>query len=129
MVSARVTARSSGLTRTHSRYVLFIHSHYAVLPCSFPDSQGNWKRDRWHGLGRLTCHSGLIYVGHFDKNTFHGVGKLSLPNGMTYEGDSSNLLLWISTLGQFERGLRHGKGKLTYSDGSTYIGTFDGGCV
>jgi hypothetical protein len=47
-----------------------------------------------HGLGRLTCNSGLIYVGHFDKNSFHGIGKLSLPNGSTFEGILTIILSW-----------------------------------
>uniref|UniRef100_A0A8C6XKS2 MORN repeat containing 1 n=1 Tax=Naja naja TaxID=35670 RepID=A0A8C6XKS2_NAJNA len=106
-----------------------------VYPNSFFKYEGQWKRGKKHGHGKLLLKDGSYYEGEFvdgeivghglrywasTGNTYsgqflfgelHGHGVLHYGNGSKYEGE-------------FSYGVREGHGSLTEKDGETYQGSF-----
>jgi hypothetical protein len=73
--------------------------------------EGGVKKNKAHGLGKLTFKDGGVYEGKFKKNKAHGLGKLTFKDGAVYEG-------------KFKNYKAHGLGKLTFKDGGVYEGKF-----
>ncbi|KAM6434432.1 MORN repeat-containing protein 1 isoform 2-T2 [Liasis olivaceus] len=106
-----------------------------VYPNSFFKYEGQWKRGKKHGHGKLLFKDGSYYEGEFANgeivghglrywastgNTYsgqflcgelHGHGVFRYGNGGKYEGE-------------FSYGIREGYGSLTGKDGETYQGCF-----
>uniref|UniRef100_A0A8C5REZ4 MORN repeat containing 1 n=1 Tax=Laticauda laticaudata TaxID=8630 RepID=A0A8C5REZ4_LATLA len=106
-----------------------------VYPNSFFKYEGQWKRGKKHGHGKLLFKDGSYYEGEFADgeivghglrywastgNTYsgqflfgelHGHGVFHYGNGSKYEGE-------------FSYGVREGHGLLMEKDGETYQGSF-----
>ncbi|XP_032087830.1 MORN repeat-containing protein 1 isoform X2 [Thamnophis elegans] len=106
-----------------------------IYPNTFFKYEGQWKRGKKHGHGKLLFKDGSYYEGEFADgeivghglrywastgNTYsgqflfgelHGHGVFHYGNGGKYEGE-------------FSYGMREGHGSLTEKDGETYQGSF-----
>ncbi|XP_070812380.1 MORN repeat-containing protein 1 [Pituophis catenifer annectens] len=106
-----------------------------IYPNSFFKYEGQWKKGKKHGHGKLLLKDGSYYEGEFvdgeivghglrywasTGNTYsgqflfgelHGHGVFHYGNGCRYEGE-------------FSYGMREGHGSLTEKDGETYQGSF-----
>jgi hypothetical protein len=73
--------------------------------------EGNWRRGKFHGQGKLTYADGEVYEGAWKAGMRHGQGKCTYASGSVYEGD-------------YKDDLRNGQGKYTFADGSVYEGVW-----
>lgn len=105
--------------------------------CMYPNGfmyQGQWKRGREHGRGKLmTADRRTIYEGEWLDGKMHGKGKYNFKSGACYEGDwKENLRHGQGTYqlpdsagvyrGEWREDLRWGFGCLTWANGATYEG-------
>eukprot|EP00794_Sanderia_malayensis_P009794 gene9794-10793_t len=104
-------------------------------PNSFFKYEGEWRKGKKHGHGKLVMNDGSfyegqfvngemsgvgvrkwarscnVYEGEFQRGELNGKGVMKYADGSTYEGD------WVENM-------RQGEGKLTIHDGSLYKGSF-----
>ncbi|XP_069466285.1 MORN repeat-containing protein 1 isoform X2 [Ambystoma mexicanum] len=86
-----------------------------VYPNSFFRYEGQWKKGKKHGHGKLLLKDGSYYEGEFADGEIEG-------NGSRYWAASGN-----AYSGQFSCGELHGSGVMQYGDGARYEGEFDCG--
>lgn len=75
---------------------------------------GNFKNDKFHGLGRMETNRDLIIEGKFENGQNPVWGTLRFPNGTIFEG-----MIIDNGIGE--------KGKLTTPKGEIYEGFFKNG--
>ena len=51
---------------------------------------GNWKNNKYHGIGVLVKIDGSVYEGNFDEGKAVGTGKWTLASGTVIEGEFSD---------------------------------------
>lgn len=81
--------------------------------------EGDWKRDKEHGVGTLMTadRSRTIYHGEWERGKMHGRGTYYYDDGKSrYEGE-------------FKESLRHGAGTYYLEDGSAYAGSWRDGVM
>ncbi|XP_053546327.1 MORN repeat-containing protein 1 [Bombina bombina] len=74
--------------------------------------EGEWRRGKKHGQGKLFFKDGSYYEGDFMDGEITG-------NGLRYWASSGN-----TYSGEFENGELHGHGVMQYKNGGTYEGEF-----
>lgn len=100
---------------------------------------GFFKKDLFHGKGRLIEKNGDYYEGYFKNGVANGYGKYVSSTGDIYIG------LWEDNKrngkgeeffndgsryeGYYKNNLKHGKGRYVYADGSFYEGEFSFGVM
>ncbi|KAH3723373.1 hypothetical protein Pelo_17924 [Pelomyxa schiedti] len=103
--------------------------------------EGEWDRDKWHGVGTWVSPdgSGDIYHGQFDHGKKCGTGSILFgAGGGSYVGEwkadvfhGRGARLWANGDrydGQWVQGKEHGEGTKTWSrDGSSFTGLWEGG--
>ncbi|KXJ23409.1 MORN repeat-containing protein 2 [Exaiptasia diaphana] len=72
---------------------------------------GDWKKDKMNGTGKLSHPSGAVYEGEFVNNMFHGYGKYTWPDGSVYEGNFCDNKV-------------EGQGQFTDVNGQVWVGNF-----
>jgi len=73
---------------------------------------GEWKADKWHGVGLLQFAEGGDYEGEFREGKIEGEGRYLFTDGSCY-------------IGSFRQDLRKGKGSMAYADGTRYEGEWN----
>ena len=74
--------------------------------------RGNWKGDKYNGIGTYFYEDGKKYIGQFLNGKFNGEGiKYYADGSLQYDGEWSD-------------GVYNGKGTYYYEDGKKYIGLF-----
>lgn len=101
--------------------------------------EGEFRNDRYHGMGKLADKGGNIYTGAFEDGHFHGRGVYATTDGRTYNGEfvGGNFTgagIYTDRKGtHYEGGFAnwvfHGKGRLRDEAGDQYIGYFDHGSL
>ncbi|XP_043918935.1 MORN repeat-containing protein 1 [Protopterus annectens] len=86
-----------------------------VYPNSYFRYEGDWKKGKKHGHGKLLMKDGSYYEGEFSNGEIEG-------NGFRYWAASGN-----TYSGQFSCGEQHGYGVMQYGDGGRYEGEFSYG--
>ena len=71
--------------------------------------EGQFKRNKIHGRGKVTFFNGDWYDGNFVNGKKTGQGKYMFVDGRNYDG------AWLNDM-------QHGQGSFTYSDGSVCTG-------
>ncbi|XP_037684749.1 MORN repeat-containing protein 1 isoform X2 [Choloepus didactylus] len=129
-------ARSSGLGRRdpprrppRDGYGLYVYQN------SFFQYEGEWKRGKKHGHGKLLFKDGSYYEGEFVDGEILGQGcRYWASSGNTYCGQfvlgepQGHGTMWYKAGGHYEgafsRGTREGHGLLVHQDGRVYRGSF-----
>lgn len=83
-----------------------------IYPNTFFRYEGQWKKGKKHGHGKLLLKDGSYYEGEFADGEIEG-------NGLRYWASSGN-----TYSGQFSCGELHGTGVMQYKDGGRYEGEF-----
>lgn len=78
--------------------------------------EGQWRRMKYHGYGRLITVQGHAYEGHFANGLPHGKGRIYYNNGDFFDGF-------------FEKGKVSGRGQIYTSNGAFVKGEFVGGLI
>lgn len=73
--------------------------------------EGEWRKMKYHGYGRLVTVQGHAYEGFFAKGLPWGKGRIYFNNGYYFNG-------------YFEQGVFSGKGELYSNKGSVFQGEF-----
>lgn len=99
--------------------------------------EGEWKRGRFDGQGKLTSPSGWSYVGEFKEGKRNGRGTYILPDGGKYEGEVKNdkpdgegtqtFATGMKYEGMFKNGQFNGQGTQIFPTGVKYTGGFKDG--
>ncbi|KAI2509442.1 translation initiation factor IF-2 [Fragilaria crotonensis] len=92
--------------------------------------EGEWKRNREHGVGTLMTadRRRIVYTGEWERGRMHGQGIYYFrPNESGMFPATSHATSTASTVvpryeGEFKENCRHGNGKYFLPDGSTYEG-------
>ncbi len=74
--------------------------------------EGEFKDDKFNGIGMLTNKNGDVYTGEFEDNLFHGQGTYITSDNRIYTGE-------------FVKGAFTGQGSYTNNAGETYEGSFE----
>ena len=101
--------------------------------------EGEFRDDRYHGMGKLTDKDGNVYTGAFADGLFQGRGVYATTDGRLYNGEfvAGNFTgtgIYTDSAGThyeggFENWVFHGKGRLRDEEGDQYIGHFDRGSL
>jgi outer membrane protein assembly factor BamD (BamD/ComL family) len=75
---------------------------------------GEWKDDKYYGIGKYSMPDTGVYIGGFLNDKFHGSGIFTFNGGGQYDGG-------------FLKGRCHGQGILTYPTGEQYEGQWKNG--
>ncbi len=75
---------------------------------------GEFKNDKYHGIGTYIFSNGDTYFGDFREGEISGSGFATYANGDTY-------------VGEFKDSTQDGLGRATYANGDTFIGEFKNG--
>ncbi|KAJ1144778.1 hypothetical protein NDU88_011073 [Pleurodeles waltl] len=86
-----------------------------IYPNTFFRYEGQWKKGKKHGHGKLLLKDGSYYEGEFADGEIEG-------NGLRYWASFGN-----TYSGQFSCGELHGTGVMQYKDGARYEGEFSCG--
>ena len=96
---------------------------------------GEWKDDKWDGIGCLKYAGGRQYDGDFRRGELHGYGKYQFADGSGYEGcfneglrEGHGFMTYADNSqsydGEWRSNMRDGEGTLYYVDGSVFNGRF-----
>ena len=101
--------------------------------------EGDWRKNRRHGKGKLSFSDGSFYRGDFLMELMHGYGIHVSADGSQYEGEwFENMRHGRGTVmandgtiyqGMFWRNKKHGEGVLEYPTGSQYKGEWEDGQI
>lgn len=78
--------------------------------------EGEWRKLKYHGYGKLITVQGHAYEGHFANGLPHGKGRIYYNNGDFFDGF-------------FEKGKVSGRGQVYTSNGAFIKGEFVGGLI
>ena len=100
--------------------------------------EGEFKKDKKSGKGKIIFESGDIYEGEFNDNKFNGYGHyIWAKNGHEYKGNYLNgkfhgegLYKWGENeyyKGEYVNGIKEGEGEISYADGKKFFVNFTNG--
>ena len=100
--------------------------------------EGEFKKDKKCGKGKIIFESGDIYEGEFNDNKFNGYGHyIWAKNGHEYKGNYLNgkfhgegLYKWGENEyynGEYVNGIKEGEGEISYADGKKFFVNFSNG--
>ena len=104
----------------------------------YNEYEGEFKDDKFNGIGTLTSKIGDKYVGEFKNGKYEGQGTLTSQNGDKYVGGfkdgkkaGQGTLTFgfnkednVKYVGEFKNGIFEGQGTLTFKYGTKYVGEF-----
>ena len=95
--------------------------------------EGDWRRGRWTGNGRLSNGDGDFYEGGLKGDHKHGRGVMKFADGRIFDGEYKNGQMVEGKMtyqdgstytGGWVDGMRHGRGRCVFTDQSVYDGEF-----
>jgi hypothetical protein len=89
--------------------------------------EGEWKRNKEHGFGKLMTsdRTRVVYQGEWERGRMHGVGSYHYSS-TAIAGDAK---IQSKYEGDFKENLRHGDGTYVLPDGSVYTGQWRDGMM
>ena len=102
--------------------------------------EGDWKDDKWHGVGTFKWPNGDVYFGNFANSKRNGQGTLILTSGAKYEGEfvddnfcGLGMYIWpngeLRYQGFWKNNKFHGFGVLLKDNGQYYQGHWEDGKI
>ena len=100
--------------------------------------EGDFRKDKKCGKGKIVFDSGDIYEGEFNDNKFNGYGHyIWFKNGHEYKGNYLNgkfhgegFYRWGKNEyynGEYVNGVKEGEGEISYADGKKFFVNFTNG--
>ena len=100
--------------------------------------EGDFRKDKKCGKGKIVFDSGDIYEGEFSDNKFNGYGHyIWFKNGHEYKGNYLNgkfhgegFYKWAENEyynGEYVNGIKEGEGEISYADGKKFFVNFTNG--
>ena len=99
--------------------------------------EGQYYKDKRHGMGTMKAGDGTTYVGSWQNDLFHGYGEIAYADGTQYSGNfvegqysghgSLRLPSGSKYIGGFFSGLRNGYGEWSGAEGVSWKGYFENG--